>query len=169
LVKFQDITTTTTTTGNEPSSTKQSHGQPKIFAFTIQHAAATCQGTVTIDTVRYPAVPPVWSLHATCSTGTAANNQSAAASISSLRDGTNPVYDEGLAKLERAVNDDELESLVQADMEETFDWILAHQLRLLMLKWDRWQLSRGDAHYSSHGTVGGARAYRGRDRTSVES
>lgn len=168
LVKFQEINTTNNNSNNHDTHSAKRlgkvshhHPQPRIFGFTIQHATATCQGTVTIDTVRYPAVPPVWSLQTPSSSMSGTTHQTA--SISSLQEGTNPIYDEGLAKLEQAINNDELETLIIPDMEETFDWILAHQMRRLIHMWDRWQSSRDASN--SHACSG--RTRRGRDRTSV--
>ena len=47
-----------------------------------------------------------------------------------------PLYDPVLVRIEAAVSDDP-QNLIVDDMEETYDFILSHQIRELIIFWDR--------------------------------
>ena len=80
------------------------------------------------------------------------------------------LYDPVIGRIEAAVNDDP-ENLIVDGMEETYDFILAHQIRELIRLWDR----ADDASRATliSGTAvavpGGNRLRRGRDRRLLHS
>jgi hypothetical protein len=102
----------------------------KSFIATIQRKASTVKATVTVDLSRYPSLPPKWSL--TSGEESWGEQHGSAASLAA---GTNPLYDNALGEIERVVNV-ELNDLVKKDVEETYNWILAHQLWKIMQLWD---------------------------------
>jgi hypothetical protein len=108
----------------------------KSFVATVRRKTSTVKATVTVDLSRYP---------------------------SSLEAGTNPLYDNALGQIERVVNV-ELDDLVKKDVEETYNWILAHQLRKIIELWDDSERATEEGEKSPGQT---SRSRKGRDRTSV--
>lgn len=105
------------------------------------------QSTVRVHTIRYPAVPPVWSFHCDKEVG------------------KSPLYDNRLAQLAHEVNVETLRKIAavsgtpsaaedvpqtptlpvvvvvdeEDDAQQLYgEWILVHQLRQVMLDWDSW-------------------------------
>jgi hypothetical protein len=102
----------------------------KSFVATIGRKASTVKATVTVDLSRYPSLPPKWSL--TCGEESWGEQHGSA---TSLAGGTNPLYDNALGEIQHVVNV-ELDDLVNKDVEETYNWILAHQLWTIIQLWD---------------------------------
>jgi len=192
----------------------------KYYVATIRRKAATLHASVRID-VRYPAIPPLWTLQPSSSSidGTATTTGDASGSSSggggakswSDRHGTSeslhgnsvvggsdhslpPLYDAMLGQIEANVNtmnndnydnDDDDDnnnnitsmrnscSLFRDDVEETYDWIIVHQLREIVINWDAMQQTLHDREAVSNIDVGcqkaldGGRMRRGRDRLPI--
>lgn len=136
------------------------------FRATLRLQTKTLSCSVKVDTVRYPAVPPVWDLLS-----------SASSSSSSPTSPSSQLYDSRLAQLQQQVNQDALMRVLvdDADADETsrttkvsasdqqqryFEWILVHQLREIMHQWEQ-QSDEGGATVSFQ--VAG-RMRKGRDR-----
>ena len=129
----------------------------KSFEATIRRKGSTMEATVTVDPSRYPSVPPRWSL-----TSGEESWGEKHGSTESLESGTNPLHDNGLGEIERAVNV-KLEDLVAEDDNATCDWILAHQLSRIIQLWDDSQR----AMEAGEGSRQTSRARKGRDRGSA--
>jgi hypothetical protein len=130
----------------------------KSFVATVRRKTSTVKATVTVDLSRYPSLPPKWSL-----TSAEESWGEQHGSVASLEAGTNPLYDNALGQIERVVNV-ELDDLVKKDVEETYNWILAHQLRKIIQLWDDSERATEEGEKSPGQT---SRSRKGRDRTSV--
>jgi len=95
----------------------------------------------------YPAVTPRWLLQSPIR-----HDESIL-----LASGQIPLHDNNMKLIETEVNA-EYSDLFIDDEEDTFDWILVHQLRKIMACWDA--LFDGP----DHGSIAGVRVRRGRDR-----
>ena len=172
------------------SSWKDGEGSPKnsdgssrnttttTFQVTLRKGHKSWSCHVTVNTVRYPAVPPVWNL---CGdSGNAAGG---------TKDSSSPLYDNRLAQLQQQVNEDALQRVMmattpQAGSSSTADgddadattettpaivvardeddyyceWILVHQLRQVMQQpWEQPTSNDEDV-------VPASRKRKGRDR-----
>jgi hypothetical protein len=94
------------------------------FLATLKWRSSTLDLRVGIPTSRYPVDPPIWELNPAQDQGSV-----------SLRSGDTVLYEETLSRLERSIDDD-VEKLVDADEETTYEWILAHQLSEIATKWE---------------------------------
>ena len=150
------------------------------FQVTLRHSSETLSCSVTIDTVRYPAVPPVWNLLSVSSSSSSASSQ---------------LYDNRLAQLQQQVNQDALaraipnESVSEANdkndnvrssrtilgmtkvsatdkEQQYYEWILVHQLREIMHQWelDLSDEETTDEASSTRMLEGSDRTRKGRDR-----
>lgn len=128
----------------------------KTFVATLKRKTSKVKATVTVDMSRYPSVPPKWSLTIG---GESWGEQHG--SMEALESGTNPLYDNSLGQIERVVNS-QLDELVSKNQEETYNWVLAHQLYTLIHLWDDAQ--RAAENGESAGQV--PRSIKGKDRTS---
>lgn len=111
----------------------------RSFKVELRKGGKSLKVTVSIDMVRYPAVPPVWTIPSDNSD-----------------DKERQLYNDSLAKLQCSINGEALEN-VATDHE----WILVHQLRMLMHYFD-------DEH-NGEAMGGSARKRRGRDRRETTS
>jgi hypothetical protein len=98
----------------------------------LAQGAATLKVSVQIHSSRYPAVPPVWSLNTNCDDITSGTDGDSSSGNPSL------LCDDRLVILERKVNLEALDKAVIPDQEESYDWIVVHQLRQLMQEWEGW-------------------------------
>jgi hypothetical protein len=138
----------------------------QTYICSLRKGPANLKVTVQIHSSRYPAVPPVWSLNTNSdddgSNGTDGDSSS----------GNNPslLYDDRLVLLERQVNVEALDKSVILDQEESYDWILVHQLRQVMQEWEGW-LDADNANSSSstnnNASENASRKRKGRDRAPV--
>ena len=131
----------------------------KTFAATLKCKMSKLKASVTIDMSQYPSAPPKWSL----TTGGESWGEQHG-SVASLEQGMNPLYDNKLGQMERIINN-RLDDLVKKDVEETYNWILAHQLHRLIRLWDDSQ--RAAENGESAGQV--PRSVKGKDRATAES
>ena len=130
----------------------------KSFIATIRRKTSTMKATVTVDLSRYPSLPPTWSL-----TSGEESWGELHGSVASLEAGTSPLYDNVLGQIERVVNV-ELDDLVKKDVEETYYWVLAHQLHKIIQLWDDSQRAMEEGEKTTGQTP---RSWKGRDRLSV--
>ena len=95
-----------------------------IYALTLKCNTKTLKCQVKIDS-GYPIQPPTWSL------------QEATTLVPSSRGDSN-LYDSTLGNIEARVNSLEGGNGIyyNQEVEESFDWILSHQMRQIMLEWD---------------------------------
>ena len=133
----------------------------KTFAATLKYKTHKIKATVTIDYSRYPSVPPTWSL--TKSGGDGESWGEEHGSTVALESATNPLYDNVLGQMERIVNT-QLDELVNPRNEETYNWILAHQLHRLVCLWDD---SQREHDARNPGQM--PRSIKGKDRVPIES
>ena len=94
---------------------KESASTIKTYIATIKRKSSSLKATVFIDTVKYPAETPVWSLQ--------------------NEDGTSG-FDATLHRIECHVNEG-LDKFVRQDVETTYDFILVHQLADIVACWDK--------------------------------
>jgi len=148
----------------------------KSYIATIKRKTSTLKATVTIDTQRYPAEPPVWSLqNEDGSSGTLSSWGEEHGSVSSLQqnaanssssNGAPPLFDAGLHRIECHVNEG-LDKFVRQDVEHTYDWILLHQLADIVACWDEViSASEGSSNSRGKGEMSG-RMHKGKDRRLV--
>jgi hypothetical protein len=105
--------------------------QYRVFCATLNNKSATLSVKVKIDVARYPAVPPKWEVVTTNSREAWGQEHG---SIQDLQ--VNPrLYDDRLASLERRINHD-VDCLVVAEDETSYDWILAQQLAEIERGWE---------------------------------
>jgi hypothetical protein len=127
---------------------------------------------VRISWSRYPSVPPVWLLSPVPTEPGHLPPGAGSTTATPV-----PLYDDRLALLERHVNEDGLQSLLEttkSNAEEvtandaSYTWILMLQLREIMLRWDTWCDGGrpGENGVASDGGSGN-RVLRGRDRRPV--
>ena len=149
----------------------------KSYTATIKRKSSTLKATVIIDTQRYPSEPPVWSLqNEDGSSGTVSSWGEEHGSVSSLQQnsnnvsGTPPLFDAALHRIECHVNQD-LDKFVRQDVENTYDWILIHQLADIVSSWDE-VMSASEGGFGSSSSKGkggndnsmGERMFKGKDR-----
>lgn len=150
----------------------------KVYCAKIKRKQKSIEVRVKID-ARYPAVPPTWSLQS-FSTGsnltqvesTVQNKRSKTLGIRSTSGTVEGVgddqshYDSTLGMIESRVNSLEDSSLYFNDkIEETFDWILMHQLRWIIMEWDLYNKTlEEEAAGTSANSGSGGRSRRGRER-----
>jgi len=146
------------------------------YVATIKRKSNTLKATVIVDARGYPAEkPPVWSLqNEDGSSGGMSSWGEDHGSVSSLRQqnpngnnnggggGAPPLFDANLHRIECHVNRD-LDKFVNCDVENTYDWILIHQLADVVSCWDE-VMSAGEAAGGSGNGGGGGRLRKGRDR-----
>jgi len=150
----------------------------KSYIATIKRKTSTLKATVTIDTQRYPAEPPVWSLqNEDGSSGTLSSWGEEHGSVSSLQqnaanssssNGAPPLFDAGLHRIECHVNEG-LDKFVRQDVEHTYDWILLHQLADIVACWDEVISASEGSSSNSRGSKGemSGRMHKGKDRRLV--
>jgi hypothetical protein len=129
----------------------------KTFAATLKHKSQSIKATVTVDYSLYPSVPPTWSL----TTGGESWGEEHG-STHALESATNPLYDNALGQMERIINI-QLDELVNPKEQETYNWILAHQLHRFVCLWDEMQ----GEHSSAAGQL--PRSVKGKDRVPSKS
>jgi len=130
---------------------------------------------------RYPAVPPIWTLQP-MSISTSLETESDSwgqryGSINTLqcskdadKDQQAPLYDSTLGQLEAEVNTLKVTSCFYNDeVEESFDWILMHQLRVILLGWDEYQESLEKGKTNDNATLHTLRQRRGKDRFPIRA
>jgi hypothetical protein len=100
-------------------------GSRGSFIATMTHGSSTIAIRVTVNSSRYPAVPPeirlsntTMNAHGLFSTKTGSSNELG---------NDSELYDDRLAMLERKVNQ-QVDELVVSGDDTTYEWILAHQL-----------------------------------------
>jgi hypothetical protein len=145
------------TESTEKNDASQQEHQ-RTFLAMIKRKHATLKATVMLDMVQYPAIRPRWNL-----TGGEEGWGEKRGSALALYSGTNPLYDSTLGQLERSINA-ATTSLVMENVEETYDWILAHQLHTIVVEWDRVQ--KVEEEGGSADVAVGMRSKKGRDRVS---
>lgn len=142
LVKFK-VRESSSSSAESSSSSSCSKDGTKCYLVDIKRVAGITSSNSTtnssknlicaqvkINRFRYPAIPPVWSL--TCKDKAWGEYQGSTTALESC---TNPLHDENLFKLEQIVNVDSLYELAHEDSEDTYDWILTHQLQKIMAEW----------------------------------
>ena len=149
----------------------------KSYTATIKRKSSTLKATVIIDTQSYPSEPPVWSLqNEDGSSGTLSSWGEEHGSVSSLQQNSNnvsgapPLFDAALHRIECHVNQD-LDKFVRQDVENTYDWILIHQLADIVSSWDE-VMSASEGGFGSSSSKGkggndnsmGERMFKGKDR-----
>ena len=150
----------------------------KVYCAKIKRKQKSIEVRVKID-ARYPAVPPTWSLQSfsigsnpTQVESTVQNKRSKTLGIRSTSGTVEGVgddqshYDSTLGMIESRVNSLEDSSLYFNDkIEETFDWILMHQLRWIIMEWDLYNKTlEEEAAGTSANRGSGGRSRRGRER-----
>jgi hypothetical protein len=139
----------------DPNGNKESTGNVNTFydvALTCK--SKTLNARVEIDP-RYPAIPPVWSLQPSCN----GNDEE-------------PLHDGILGELEIEVNTLKcLSKFLNGDIEDSFDWILMHQLRVVMIGWEKYQetLEKDKTQNMDSSDISNQRQRRGRDRRLIHS
>jgi hypothetical protein len=101
----------------------------RIFAVTLKRKSATLVVRARVNVERYPSLPPTWEFETS-------NNQEALEDLETNQE--TPLYDDRLAGLERRVNQN-VEELVVATDDTTYDWILSHQLAEIAKGWEELQ------------------------------
>jgi len=115
-------------TANENSSAKTTSAATTT--------ATTLTGRVCINLARYPSVIPRWKFISSPPLSSSLyenNNKKENDNEASLE--TLPLYNEGLARLERDVNRDAVDRLVVPSDQSTYDWILGQQLVEIARVW----------------------------------
>jgi len=151
----------------------------KSYVATIKRKSSTLKATVVVDTQKYPAEPPVWSLQnedgssGTLSSwgeehGSVSSLQQNAANNNSSSNSAPPLFDAGLHRIECHVNEG-LDKFVRQDVEHTYDWILLHQLADIVACWDEVSsASEGSGNSrGSKGEIMSGRMRKGKDRRLV--
>ena len=149
----------------------------KSYVATIKRKSSTLKATAVIDTQKYPAEPPVWSLqNEDGSSGTLSSWGEEHGSVSSLQqnaanssssNGAPPLFDAGLHRIECHVNEG-LDKFVRQDVEHTYDWILLHQLADIVACWDEViSASEGSGNSRGKGEMMSGRMHKGKDRRLV--
>jgi hypothetical protein len=115
----------------QPSSSDlgPSQNNCRIFAATLKRKSATLVVRARVNVERYPSLPPTWEFETS-------NNQEALEDLETNQE--TPLYDDRLAGLERRVNQN-VEELVVATDDTTYDWILSHQLAEIAKGWEELQ------------------------------
>jgi hypothetical protein len=129
----------------------------RYYSVAVKHSKGpTLRGTVKIDP-SYPAVPPLWSLQPATADlddrgggaaswgerrGTAASLQDPSGDARDPSSSPPPLFDPIMGSLEDAVNAD-LSGLVVDGVEESYDWILSSQIRMLLQRFDALQEGTG--------------------------
>ena len=93
---------------------KTTASSTKGYTAIIKRKSVILKASVVIDMYNYPTEPPVWSL---------------------LKNNEDGVFDTALHKIECQVNE-EMKEHVNQDVEDTYDWILIHQLADIVSCWD---------------------------------
>jgi len=130
----------------------------KVYHVTLKRNAKSLKAQVKIY-ARYPAVPPQWSLQEATSISEPAAKKRGRALIEDSNELS--LYDSNLGRIESRINSLEGRGLYFNDSdEESYDWILMHQMKRLIMEWDTLQSSfemKGEK-------AAGAGDKRGRDR-----
>jgi len=133
--------------------------QNRYFMAMLQHSNMTIEAMVEI-TPEYPVRAPRWRLQHPIQAQPPANQD-----YSSYTSHTK-LLDNNLKAIEHRVNVDYAMELVNKDrLEETFAWVLIHQLRMIMACCDASQLGKNDRG----NTLVTQRTKRGRDRRSIRA
>merc|ERR1740124_1440434 len=168
----------------EVNHRSHSSDSSKRYLATIKRKTSTLRASVRID-VRYPAIPPLWTLqpssrhdtedHSTVSPartwaeryGTAEHLHGNAAGGGVASGGAPPLYDAALGRIEEGVNCMDREPF-RDDVEETYDWIVVHQLGEIVAAWDELrQTVEAEVSKDGAGAENEGRRRRGRDRLPV--
>ena len=138
-------------------SERVSNDMYKSYNMSFTRKSKTLHARVQIDS-RYPAIPPVWSLQ-----------PEESKSLKSSKDDTEILYDSTLGELEADVNSlKEISRYINNDVEESYDWILMHQLRVIVYGWDKYQeILENSKGKTSSGNL--QRQRKGRDRRPVNA
>lgn len=99
-------------------SDKSDETSKDSFKVALRRGAEQLLVHMELDKAQYPEVPPKWALNV-------------------AEDGKTPLYNERLAQLEQQVNVELLSSMEEAT-EVAHEWILVHQLHLIMAAFDIW-------------------------------
>jgi hypothetical protein len=79
--------------------------------------------------------------------------------------------DDRLVLLERQVNLEAFDKAVIPDQEESYDWILVHQLRQVMQEWEGWldaeSANSNSSSANNNASENASRERKGRDRAPV--
>lgn len=144
------------------NSEQEGDHQCQHYKVTLKRKSKTLSMKVKIDP-KYPAVPPMWSLQPT----TASLNQN------SLNKPENSnLYDTELGAIETDVNTLNDPSRFYNDkVEESYDWILLHQLYFITYSWDCYQLAldKGKSQERGNEATIAQRQRRGRDRRPIDN
>mmetsp|Transcript_28753 Transcript_28753/g.33035 ORF Transcript_28753/g.33035 Transcript_28753/m.33035 type:complete len:900 (+) Transcript_28753:88-2787(+) len=156
-------------------------GLYKCYNAVLKRKSKTLTVCVKIDS-RYPAVPPLWSLQPSSSsliTDSLSNQESWSqkhGTIHSLynigdttADEAPPLHDHALGHIESEANTlCNLSMFLNDGLEESYDWILVHQLGFILNGWDSYQqaLENGKSTVGNNLTSSG-RNRRGRDRRPI--
>jgi Fms-interacting protein/Thoc5 len=123
---------------------------------------------VSIDWYAYPTTRPSWKLQLEHPD---VLSQNTSTSVTTLSEGTNPLYSKQMSYLESQIQYEDLDSLVDKADPDTFHWILSHQLLYLMQLWEHVETKVPTVMTSSMskgggggGNAVGSRIKRGRDR-----
>lgn len=146
-------------------------GGEKVYCAIIKRKQKSLKIGVKID-VRYPSVPPLWSLQPTSLSTVSVGKRSKAVEshLSNAFESSGPLFDSTLGVIESRVNSlEEIGLYVKDDVEESYDWILMHQLQRIIVEWDIYQriLEEEEAGGSSStvkSQLNVGRSRRGRDR-----
>jgi hypothetical protein len=149
----------------------------KVYCATIKRKQKSIKICVKID-ARYPSVPPLWSLHPSSSVSNQVQAsvggkrtkfaEGHSSTLSGMGSDNLPLYDSTLGIIESRVNSLEDSSMyVKDEVEESYDWIIMHQLRRIIVEWDTYQKTLeeeegGIATSNAQWNMG--RSRRGRDR-----
>ena len=140
---------------------KGAHNDSKVYNVTLKRNTKALKAQVKIY-ARYPAVPPEWSLQEV----TVVSEPPAKKGGRELSGERNdlPLYDSNLGRIESRINSLEGRGSYYNDSdEESYDWILMHQMKRLIVEWDTLQSSfESEGEKAAVGTDTGDK--RGRDR-----
>jgi hypothetical protein len=141
------------------------------YMATLQNLnGSTLYANVTIDWYSYPTTRPAWNLQLEYpdASSQSQNNRS----VTTLFEGTNPLYSKKLSLLESQIQNEDVQSLVDINHPESFHWILSHQLLYLMQLWQEMGTTIPPPPNTFKGVgntfrAAGSRMKRGRDRARI--
>jgi hypothetical protein len=112
-----------------------------IFNVILKRSAKSLKAQVKIH-ARYPAVPPEWSLQETMAFSEPDAKRGREGVALKVGGDELPLYDSSLGRIESRINALEGHDLYFNDSDEvSYDWILMHQMKRLIVEWDTLQNS----------------------------
>eukprot|EP00547_Thalassionema_nitzschioides_P009367 CAMPEP_0194224342 /NCGR_PEP_ID=MMETSP0156-20130528/37215_1 /TAXON_ID=33649 /ORGANISM="Thalassionema nitzschioides, Strain L26-B" /LENGTH=590 /DNA_ID=CAMNT_0038955865 /DNA_START=68 /DNA_END=1840 /DNA_ORIENTATION=+ len=162
LLDEMNISDCSTKLGSWTAAQDQSNKKKteRMYDVTIKHSTKSLSAKVTVDWCHYPAILPRWSLGVGEEAWATKHG-----SASKLVDGTNLLYSQSTAEIERKINSD-FEKLVDCDDQSTFNWIISHQLITLIKLWD--QSLQNSGRGVNSGATGNNRLKKGRNRVNAD-